>query len=131
MKLAPVALSVVHVGAGGHAGTHRCRSNPNILQRSNSVRRFRNRCPSGDLVARWHVSPETGQLKCHWSPTNTWQTIIYGPVCVEPGDAGTGRAALAATSAPSLVSHFFQQTCDLCDLTAPAFRFLQRESFPP
>jgi hypothetical protein len=67
MKLAPVILSVVRIGTVDHAGAHRGRSNANNLPPSNSVRSLRIRRPSGELAARWRVSPESGRLECRWS----------------------------------------------------------------
>ena len=67
MKLAPFTLSIVHRGAGGHAGAQPCHPNAIILRWSDFVRPPRVRRHAGNLVARWQVSRQTGQLECHWS----------------------------------------------------------------
>ncbi len=66
MKLALATLSIVHIDAVDRAGAHRGRPDSNILHRSNSVHPIKIWRPSGGLVARWHVSPETGRIECCW-----------------------------------------------------------------
>ena len=67
MKLATATLYIVRVGSVDYAGKYRGRSNASTLLRSNSVQFLRIRRHSGALIARWHVSPQTGRLECQWS----------------------------------------------------------------
>jgi hypothetical protein len=67
MKLALATLSIVRIGTGDRTGPRRGRSGSNILLRSNSIHPIKAWRPSGGLVARWDVSPETGRIECRWS----------------------------------------------------------------
>jgi hypothetical protein len=67
MKLAVATLSIIRIDEAGRASSLRDRHGPNVLLRSNSIHPLKIRRPLGCLVARWHVSPETGLIECHWS----------------------------------------------------------------
>ena len=80
MKLAPVTLSIVHVGTGGHAGAHRGRSNATILLRSNFVRPLRIRRRSGRPCRPLACFPaDRSALSAVGRSTANPQTTIYGP----------------------------------------------------
>ena len=68
MKLARANLTLVHIDAVGRTGQRRDRSVAGIRLPSNSAHPRRISRPCGELVARWHVSPETGRVECRWMP---------------------------------------------------------------
>jgi hypothetical protein len=67
MKLALVNRSIVRIGALDRAVTPRARAATNALLRQNSNHPRKTWRPCGELVAHWHVSPETGRIECGWS----------------------------------------------------------------
>jgi hypothetical protein len=66
MKLALATLSIVRIGTVDRTGPRRGQTASNILLRSNSPRPRRILYPSGELIALWHISPETGRIECRW-----------------------------------------------------------------
>jgi hypothetical protein len=66
MKLARTKHSIVPIGTVDHISQRRGQYGSNILPQSNSDRPYRISRPSGELVARWYVSPETGRIECRW-----------------------------------------------------------------
>jgi hypothetical protein len=66
MKLARATLSIVRIDAVDRPGPHRRRPGPGIQLRSNTINPIKTCRPAGILVARWHVSPETGRVECRW-----------------------------------------------------------------
>ena len=66
MKLALATLSIVRIGTVDRTGPRRGQPASNILLRSNSARPRRILRPSGELIALWHISPETGRIECRW-----------------------------------------------------------------
>jgi hypothetical protein len=66
MKLARATLSIVRIDAVDRPGPHRRRPGPGIQLRSNTIHPIKTCRPAGILVARWHVSPETGRVECRW-----------------------------------------------------------------
>jgi hypothetical protein len=67
MKIAIAPLFVIRTGAVDSNGSHCNRPGPKALLRSNSIPPIKIWRRSGELVARWHVSPETGRIECSWS----------------------------------------------------------------
>jgi hypothetical protein len=68
MKLALIVnRSIVSIGALDRAVTPRARAATNAPLRGNPIPHQKASCPCGELVARWHVSPETGRAECRWS----------------------------------------------------------------
>jgi hypothetical protein len=67
MKLALVNRSIVRIGALDRAVTPRARAATNALLRQYSKHPRKTWRPCGELVAHWHVSPETGRIECRWS----------------------------------------------------------------
>jgi hypothetical protein len=67
MKLALAALSIVRIDAVDRTGPSRGRYGSNSLLRSKSIYPIKTWRSSGGLVARWHVSAETGRIECRWS----------------------------------------------------------------
>jgi hypothetical protein len=61
-----VGLFIVRNDVGDHAGPCRGQSGSNVSLQSKSVLPRRTSRPSGNLVARWHCSPESGRIECRW-----------------------------------------------------------------
>jgi hypothetical protein len=66
MKLALATLSIIRIGTVDRTSPRRSQPASNILLRSNSTRSRRVLRPSGELIARWHISPESGRIECRW-----------------------------------------------------------------
>jgi hypothetical protein len=66
MKLARAHLSIVHIGSIDHTGQSWGQPGSSTLLQSISACPRRISRPSGELAARWHVSPETGRIECRW-----------------------------------------------------------------
>ena len=66
MKPVFANLSIVRMDAVDRNGSDYGRSGSNVLPRSNSMHPIKIWRPRGKLVARWHVSPETGRIECRW-----------------------------------------------------------------
>jgi hypothetical protein len=67
MKLALATLSIVRIDAVDRNDPYHVRPGSNVMLRSNSIHPIKIRRPRGSLVARWHVSRETGRIECRWS----------------------------------------------------------------
>jgi len=66
MKLAPANLFIVRNDVGDRIGRRRVQSGLNISLQSKSACPRRTSRLSGELVARWHCSPESGRIECRW-----------------------------------------------------------------
>jgi hypothetical protein len=69
------------------------------VSRSNAVRVFQPRRPSAQLVAGWHVSPETGRLECRWSLEDS---SADDPLCAPHDAEAASRAFVTAPSSRPL-----------------------------
>ena len=67
MKIVIAPLFVIRTGAVDSNRSHCNRPGPKVLLRSNSIPPIKIWRRSGELVARWHVSRETGRIECSWS----------------------------------------------------------------
>jgi hypothetical protein len=112
MKLAPVHILLPTAALKAMPTPNAARSNATILLRSNFVRPLRVRRHSSNLVARWHVCRQSGQIECHWSLDGQSADDHLWP---SPHSSKRFRHRLAYHSpqrrrSPSLVSRTCQQT---------------------